>query len=219
MRCRRPCCNNCVSQPAPMSRQDADRSELDRVVKPGAAALLETLLLPHQGQQEGKGGPRMQVMHIEAVDPVTAQLPGSPRAAAAARPLEAHLHQPEQHRPSLPELELGEVLQPDINDQHGHPGVDCWELPPGHAHRCEQGAAVPPDPRNDFQLAPFYSSDATHGPLGLQAARLQGCRPRAAPPACRPGGACSSCAGGRASGGTFLGGVIKCLQVPVFAGQ
>lgn len=121
-----------------MSLQDADRPELDRVVKPGAAALLETQR--DQRQEEGDGGeagPRIQVVRIEAVDPVAAQLPVSPRAAAAARPLVAHPHQPEPHRPSLPELELGEALRPDINAQHGHPGVDCWELPPGHAHRWE----------------------------------------------------------------------------------
>jgi hypothetical protein len=117
------------------------------VVKPGAAALLETLLVPHQGQQEGKGGPRMQVVHIKAVDPVAAQLPGSPRAAAAAaRPLEAHLHQPEPHRPSLPELELGEVLQPTLATCTGTQGSTAGSCRRGTPTGVNKGLQCRPTP-------------------------------------------------------------------------
>jgi hypothetical protein len=56
--------------------------------------------------------------------------PGSPPTRLTARARE-----PEAHGPSLAERELGEVLHPDPNALHGHPGVDCSALPSGHAHR------------------------------------------------------------------------------------
>lgn len=62
-----------------------------------------------------------------------AHIPGHP---ASGRLMAQRLRVPELHGPTVPERELGEALHPDLTEVYGHPGVDCMQLPAGHAHRC-----------------------------------------------------------------------------------
>lgn len=48
-------------------------------------------------------------------------------------PLKAEPHNLEQHLPGTIELGLGTNLQPDLTEEHAHPGVQCQDLPP-HVH-------------------------------------------------------------------------------------
>lgn len=78
-----------------------------------------------------KGAAALDIInHERKAEEPAAHLVSSPRAR-----LSATSRQPEPHGPSMPEQELGEALHPDRNARHGHPGVDCHALPPGHAHR------------------------------------------------------------------------------------
>lgn len=97
--------------------------------KPGAAALLESLL----GRSAEQGSAAADAPPVAEV-----HLPGSPRHGCP-RPLAAFAeqHMPEHHMaPPVVEAELGTGLQPDRTEALGHPQKDCWELPLVHAHRC-----------------------------------------------------------------------------------
>lgn len=48
-------------------------------------------------------------------------------------PLKAATHNPEPHLPGAIEHGLGTNLQPDLTEEHAHPGVQCEQLPP-HVH-------------------------------------------------------------------------------------
>ncbi|KAL4425734.1 hypothetical protein ABPG75_009750 [Micractinium tetrahymenae] len=114
--------------------------------KPGAAALLESLLgrSTEQGSTAAAGPPAAE-----------AWLPGSPRGGGPrALAASAEQHQPEHHlAPPTVEAELGTALHPDRTEALGHPRVDCWELPHAHAHRLPHlgpaGPAAPSKPPTD----------------------------------------------------------------------
>lgn len=167
--------------PVIMSGQQ-DSPHLDQMhPKPGAAALLDTLLHSHgqarpsspttaapppsshpdaeaaqrgaplsarsSGSSAVTAGlppvPAPAAAQMVLPEPEAARLPGSPRGP---RPLTASLHQHKvQHHGEPTEVEeelakqglgpLAGLQLGELNRLHGHPGVDCWELPHAHTHR------------------------------------------------------------------------------------
>lgn len=88
-------------------------------------------------------------------------------------PLKATPLHPEPHFPGNVELQQGTFLQPDINEQHGHPGFACDQLPP-HTHPLpgydtkrkereserREPTTPPTTPLNDLAAAPVPAQEA-----------------------------------------------------------